>query len=210
MNWENITVEQFQEIYRLSINTSLDELDKLTRVMCILLDKTENEIDEMTVSQFNTLAKECAFVLTDKIPGKPEKCINIGIKKYAINYNPSKLRHRQYVEILHFSDKPIDNLHYLMASIVNPVKFGLRKKNKAEMHEAIARDMLKAKLIDVYHSCLFFCKLYVNSITVIRGYLEMEMTEKGMTKEQAKEAVSLSLNAMGGFIQQERWQSLNV
>ena len=207
LSWDNITVQQFQDIYRLSLNTSLDEMDKLERVICILYNKTEKEVEELSMQEFKECAKECSFVLTDKIPGKPVKYIKVGARKYGIQYAVHKLRHRQYVEILHFSEKPIENMHYIMASLVQPIKFGIWKKNEAEMHETISLDMLNAKVVDVYHTCVFFCKLYVNLIKNIQGSLVVEMMSKGMTKTQAETVLNASATVMDGFIQHTNSQA---
>lgn len=208
MRWSDITVSQFQDIHRLSLDTDLDDMDKVTRSIAILFNKTENEVDNMAMYEFSNLAKQCNFLFTDTIPGKPEKYISIGSKKYGIQYDPKKLTHRQYVEVIHFSEKPIENMHLIMASLVQPVRFGLWRKNKASDHEKIAHDMLNARVIDVYHSCVFFCKLYANLIGVIRGSLVSEMMMKGLTKDQSESLVSHSQNAMDGFIQPEKWQLL--
>ena len=208
MKWSDISVAQLQDIHRLSLNTDLDDMDKVTRSIAILFGKTENEVDNLSMHEFSSLARSCNFLFNDTIPGKPEKYIRIGSKKYGIQYDPKKLRHRQYVEIIHFSEKPIENMHFIMASLVQPVKWGIWRANQSKDHEAISQDMLNARVIDVYHSCVFFCKLYANLIGVIKGSLVAEMKRKGLTTEQAEMMVTYSQNAMDGFIQPGKWQLL--
>jgi predicted AlkP superfamily pyrophosphatase or phosphodiesterase len=207
MNWNNLTLQQFQEIHKLSTDTSLDEIEKVSRTICIIHGLTEMQVDDLAITEFNRLAAECKFLNTDAIPGKPVKSFRVGVKKYAINYKPTTLKHRQYVEILHFADKPVENMHLIMASLVNPVKWGFKKKNKAEDHEAIANDMLNAPLLPVYHSCVFFCKLFKGLIEHTQGFLIKEMMDKGATRKQAISLVASSLNAMDGFIQQSKSES---
>jgi len=213
LSWQNITVQQFQDVYRLSENKTLDDMQRLEKIIAILFDKTEKQVEEMTVAQFTDCAKQCAFIMEmEKIPGKPVKYIRCGKRRYGIQYNPAKLRHRQYVEILHFGNKPIENMHLIMASLVQPVKFGFWKKNEAPMHNQIAQDILDAPVIHVYHAAVFFCKLYVNLITAIKDYLVAEMMEQNKTvsREQAEKLVDISRNAMAGFIQPGKWQNLSV
>jgi hypothetical protein len=205
MTWENITLQQFQDIHRLSLTANIDEIEKLSRVICILYNKTEAQVDEMSILGFNELAKDCKkFLSTDTIPGKPVRSFRVGVKKYAINYRPTELKHRQYVEILHFSDKPVENMHNIMASLVTRVKWGFKIRNKASNHEEIASDMLNAPLFAVYHSCVFFCKLYRDLIEHTRDFLIKEMMSKGATRNQATRLLTNSINAMDGFIQQSR------
>lgn len=206
MKWSDISVQQFQDIHRLSLSTELDEMDKVTRTIAILYNKTENEVDNLPMGEFNRLAKGCSFLFTDTVPGKSEKYIYSGTKKYGIIYDPKKLKHRQYVEVVHFGEKPIDNMHLIMASLVQPIKWGFWKSNKTENHEAVAQDMLQARVIDVYHSCVFFCKLYGNLIEVIKASLVRGMMSRGLTKDQAESLVQASRQAIAGFTQQEKWQ----
>lgn len=209
INWNSITVGQFQDIHKLSLST-MDEFDKIEMLISIIFNKTDEQVGNMTRGQFNDHAKQCAFLLTDEVPGKPVRFINIGVKKYGIIYNPARLRHRQYVEILSYADSPIENMHKIMASLVQRIRFGFWRMNKVENHSVVAKDMLRARVVDVYHSAVFFCKLYINSIRVIRPYLEAELMEKGATEEQAQILVTSSINVMAGFIQQEKWQQMNV
>ncbi len=210
MKWEDITLQQFQEVYRLSLSTDLDEMEKVGRIICILYDKTETQVDDMTMAEFNKLANQCSFLLIDQIPGKPQRKVHANGKKYGIIYNPRLLRHRQYVEILHFAETPIENMHYIMASIVQPIRWGMRKKNEVSMHEEISNDMLNARLIDVYQTCLFFCKLFRNSMLGIKGYLVQEMMKKGMNEYQAAMLLNDSLSAMDGFIPPGKLQNLSA
>ncbi len=211
LSWQTITVQQFLDIYRLSLNTELDEMDKLDRVICILYDKTEQQMDEILVPEYKRMASEVQFVMSGEVPGKPVKQIRIGKKRYSIIYDPSKLKHRQYVELLHFGDKPVDNMHLVMASIVQPVNWwGKRLANKAEDHESIAADMLQAPVIHVYHSCVFFCKLYVSLIQNIKGSLVQQMMKAGTSRVKAERLIAASISAMAGFIPQKNWQPLKV
>lgn len=211
LSWSDITVQQFIDIYRLSLSRDLDEMERVERVIAILFDKSEQEVENLTVAEFNTMARQCAFVMTPEIPGKPVKQIKIGKRRYSIIYDPTKLRHRQYVEVIHFGDKPIEHMHLIMASVVQPVTwYGRRLKNEAEQHEAIASDLLNARVIDVYHSCVFFCKLYVNLIQHMRVSLVQEMMRKGVTRDQAILLVDNSWSAMAGFIAHEKPQHLNA
>lgn len=201
LSWDTITVQQFQDISRLSLETNLEDFDKVERVICILYDLTEEQVGELTRGEFAQKAREVDFVMNSPIPGRPRRTIKGGSGRYAIEYNPVKLKHRQYVEILTFGEKPIENMHLLMASIVQPIRWGFRHKNSVADHESIATDLLQAPVKDVYHSCVFFCKLYNNLIRDIKDSLVAQMMEK-MSREKAEELLEISLSVMDGFTQQ--------
>ena len=45
MNWNKITVRQYQEMLPIIENESFTDLDKLVKVICILTGKSEDEVD---------------------------------------------------------------------------------------------------------------------------------------------------------------------
>jgi hypothetical protein len=199
-SWETLTVGQFLDLYRLSINTDIEAMTKVERAICIIYDMTERQVEEMTVTQFNDYAKQAAVFLNEKIPGKPVKNIRVGKKKYAICYDPTKLKYRQYVEIMTFGRRPIENMHLITASIVQPVTwYGRKLQNNADNHPSVSGEMLNARVMDVYHTCVFFCNLYRNLIINIQDSLVSEMMMKNMTKEEAEKLVQISIDAMDGF-----------
>lgn len=211
-NWKTITVQQFQQIYALTKDPDYGELERSEKLICILHDMTDHEVSEMNIVDFKKLASTCYFALDiDTLPGKPVRTLKANGKKYGINYSISKMKHRQYVESVHFGEKPIENMHLIMASIVQPISFfGKWKKNESTMHKEIANDLLQARLIDVYHSCVFFCKLYRNLIYNIKPFLIKGMMEAGLPEEQAVQALTISQSITGGCIAHEKWQHLKV
>lgn len=201
MNWNDITVQQFQELHRINSDHTLDDMDRATRTIGILYNKSEKEVDEMEYIEFGKLSRACSFLLVNEVPGKAVKSIKVAGKKYAIPYNISELKYRQYVEVISFSNNVIENLHNILASIVQPVRFGFKTKNKVEDHAKIAEVMKDASIVDVYHSCVFFCKLFIGSIEAItKGCLEKRIQ---MNPEKMMEMMILlrdSKNAMDGCI----------
>lgn len=203
VSWDNLTVGQFLDLYRLSITADLDEMEKVERAVAIIYNKSEREVEEMKMGEFTQLSKQAAQFLTTAIPGKPVRSIVVGNNKYKITYDPTQLRQRQYVEVLHYGESPVENMHLIMASIVRPVKWGIARRNNVDDHAKIANDILQAPVKDVYHTCVFFCKLYMNLIESIRASLVNQIQEKTkLSKETADQLVSISLKGMGGFIQQ--------
>jgi len=211
LSWQNITVQQYLDIYRLSLNTDLDDMAKLERVICILFDMTEQQVDNLSMLEFTELSKEVGFIMNGDIPGKPVRNIKVGRKKYSITYDPSKLKHRQYVELIHFGESPIENMHMIMASVVQPVAwYGKKLPNKADDHEMISSDMLQAPVIHVYHACVFFCKIYVSLITNIKDSLVVQMMNQGTSRKKAEELITASINVMAGFIPQNSLQTSKI
>lgn len=212
LTWNDITVQQFLDVYKVSKDTGSDEMTKVEKTVAILYNMSEKQVEELSMMEFGRRCREINFVLVGNIPEKPVKRIKVNGRRYAINYDPSKIKHRQYVELMHYGANPVENMHLVMASVVQPVTwYGRKLKNSADDHEAVASDMLQAKVIDVHNANVFFCKLYASLMENLRDYLVMQMTQTGkITTNKANEIVTASVNAMAGFIQQKNWQPLKV
>jgi len=210
--WNKITVGQFQAIYKLSQDTTMQPEDIACGIISILYNMTLAQVDELPMETFNELSKQSAAMLNvENMPGKPVRILKASGKKYGIIYDPTKLKHRQYVETITYGDKPIENMHLVMASIVQPVTyFGRWLPNDVNKHADIAADLQQARMIDVYHSCVFFCKLYLNSMQAIKPYLISEMMQKGMSQEAATKLLTTSINTLAGHILPEKSQPSKV
>lgn len=203
MKWTDITVEQFQAVHKLQ-KAQMDDFDRLTEIIAVMYGMTAREVDEMSITEYNRLAKGIQFMITDDIPGKVTRYVNIGRKRYFLHTPPDKIKHRQFLEIQHFSQDVIGNLHYLLASICVPVNFRILKgSNNVNHFQDYANDFLQAKIVDVYHACVFFCKVYEASLRSTADYLMRTMEDK----EQALEVwtqLNNSADIMAGFSQQNK------
>ena len=205
--WEKINVWQYQQIYNLynSKDKYLTDLEVDSKLVAIVNDMTDSQVDSLTLNEFNKLKKSIAF-LTETIKGKPVKYISINkTRRYKLNYDISKMPFARYIESKVFSEDLYGNLHKLAATMVIPQKrkFGIwfNEKYDAGNHEQYANDMLTAKFVDVYHSLVFFYQVYRNWIEVSQDFMANKMMETGMTQEQAKDAVQNLCTILDGSIQ---------
>ncbi len=201
MNWNNITVRQFQQIASLRNRKDIEEVEQIELLISIMYNIDIREVDDMPLPKFNKLGKQCGFLLTEKIPGKPPRYIRVGKRVYAMNYKPHTMKHRQYIEISQYAITPVEKMHLILASLVEPVKFGIRRKNNVKDHALYAEDMAQAKVTEVYHAMVFFCNLYSSSMRVMEPYLIRTMTETGVTESQARETFQTLINTLDGFTQ---------
>jgi hypothetical protein len=204
--WDKINVWQYQQIYS-ALNTKdkdATDLDLEVKLVGIVNNMTEMQIDSLSLTEYKKLSKTIAF-LNEPIEGTPKKHIRISnSKRYRINYDVSKMPFARYIESKVFSEDLYGNLHKLAATMVIPQKrkFGIwfDEKYDASKHEEYANDMLTARFVDVYHSLVFFYQVYRNWIEVSKGYLEKKMVEAGMQEAQAKEVVQSLCSILDGNI----------
>jgi len=204
--WEKISVWQYQQIYT-AINSkdkNATDLDLEVKLVGIVNNMTEMQIDSLPLNEYKELSKSITF-LNEPIQGTPKKHIAISkIRRYRINYDVSKMPFARYIESKVFSKDLYGNLHKLAATMVIPQKrklgFWMDQSYDASKHQEYSNDMLEAKFVDVYHSLVFFYQVYRNWIEVSQGYLVNKMKEAGMMEDKAKEVVVNLCSIMDGNI----------
>jgi hypothetical protein len=205
MKWNNISVWQYQNIVKTLANKEDDDIDKSYKLIGIVYNMTENQVDSLTQAEYTAKLKECDFLNT--MPeGKPVKVIKVNGKRYRLIYDVTRMPFGRYVESKAFVGDIYGNLHKLGATMVMPQKknwFGLWVDDKydASKHEDYADDILQANFQDVYFSLVFFYQVYRNWIEVTRGYLVTKMMMTGQTKAQCNQVVTDLCSILDGIIQ---------
>lgn len=205
MKWNNISVWQYQNIVKTLENKDADEIDKSFKLIGIVYNMTESQVDSLTQAEYKVKLKECDFLNT--MPqGKPVQIIKVNGKRYRPIYDVTKMPFGRYVESKAFVGDIYGNLHKLGATMVMPQKrnwLGLWVDDKydAGKHEEYAEDMLQANFQDVYFSLVFFYQVFRNWIEVTRDYLVMKMMITGQTKEQCSQVVADLCSILDGNIQ---------
>jgi hypothetical protein len=169
MNWNTITVEQYQTVMQV-IASDMDDLDKEINVCALLSGKTPSDIEAMDLSDYIALKKRLSFVY-----GKPpEGKAKTAWKGYRFIYDIGKINTGRFISVQTFmAGGLIENLHNLAACIVTPIF----SKYRAERHEIYANDMKQAPLVAIISSCVFFCTLYEKSVLALVDQVSgMEMT----------------------------------
>ena len=204
--WEKINVWQYQQIYN-AINTKdkdATDLDLEVKLVAIVNNMTEMQIDSLPLDEYKELSKSIAF-LNEPIKGKPVKWIPItNSKRYRINYDVSKMPFARYIESKVFSEDLYGNLHKLAATMVVPEKrkrfYWAEQPYDASKHEEYANDMLTARFIDVYNSLVFFYQVYRNWIEVSKDFMANRLKAAGMMEDKAKEVVQSLCSILDGSI----------
>jgi hypothetical protein len=199
MNWNKITVRQYQDIFPIIADDNLSDLDKLVKVISILTGYNEDFIDSWTIDKLN----EYRHLFEFDFKKEARKRVKVNGRYYRFNWEVNKLKAARYIEAKTFVGEGLfQNLHRLMASCVIPQrKVGFLyfdKKYNAAHHDKYATDLLDAPFPFVYNACVFFCQLLMKWIDVTLSYSE-ELKGK-MTASQIK-ALRESLQSItDGFI----------
>ena len=206
MTWNELTVWQYQQIYPIVTKPEKDwtNLDVESKLVGIIYNLTDTQVDSLTIQQFNNLRGTLDF-LDDKIEGKPVKYTQVNGKRYRFIYDVQQIKAARYIESKVFSTDLISNLHKLAASMVMPQRktwYGkwVDDKYDAAKHSEYADDIQASNFVNVYHSVVFFYQVYRNWIEVTKDYLVEEMMSKGLTKEVADQVVVTLCETLDGSI----------
>lgn len=201
MTLQDISVGMFQELWKIN-KSEIDVEEKMTEMVAVLSNKTTNEVDSMTIPEFNVLAKQVQDILSEPLPNnKPPK----KLCGYSICYEPGKLTRGQYITVLHFMKGDIiENCHFILASLA----LDDDGKHPSDQHNSIAEAMQAAKLVDIYPACLFFCDLFKVSMESLQSFLVKELMEKGAKPATAIQAISDLMSGLDGFTMLSKSQTL--
>lgn len=209
MTWNDITVLHYQTIYPYIKDESLTDIERDCKILSILTGKSEAQLDRLTWEEFKKLRASIRFLHDGEIKADPVEILRTPKRNFRINYDVRKNAVGRYIEVKHFAADEknlIPNLHYIMASMVTPLKrgvFGLTvDKYDAALHEQYANEIQGAKFNDVFYSMVFFCNLYANWMNLSKDYLVQNLMKqtKNLTKEQALQLVQTLCSDMDGFI----------
>ena len=197
-----LTLGQFQEIWRIHKSDIQDE-EKLTEMVAVLSGKSPNEVDQLTIPEFNKLAAQVKEILSQEFKtDKPQR----ELCGYGVCYEPAKLSRGQYVTLMHFmKGDVVENAHLILASITYNLK---TKKHESDKHQEIAEALQDAQVSEVLPVCFFFSKLFVDSMSSLKSYLVAEMMKKGMSPRIALDYLTTLMDGLDGFITPKEWQSL--
>lgn len=204
MNWSDVTLWQYQQIQNLLSKKDGDtELDLAVKALAILTNRTETQIDSLSLGDLKEQLKTIEFLNSTKPEPKPKDYIKIGNKKYRCIYDVRKMPYARYIETKYFGVDVTNNLHKIAASMVMPMKFTWRgwklAKYDASKHDEYAQDLLGAPFEQVYGSVVFFCQVFADSIMNLKDYFKEEMIISGMTLKEAETIVEDLCANMDGF-----------
>jgi hypothetical protein len=210
--WDKINVFQYQQM--LPVLKIKDSIDQDVKLISILYNITENEVDNLSLITYLKYKDSLSF-LSKEISGKPVKYLKVKNKRYRCIYDIRNMPSGRYIESKVFSKDFGNNLHKISASMVIPQKrnfIGIWKDDKwdASKHEEYANDLLGANFAQVYHSIVFFYHVYRNWMEVSKDYLIQKMISAGMNHSEAKKEILSLLNILDGNIVPKLLQTTKI
>lgn len=112
--WKKISLYKFQRIEEIN-KRDISDVDKTLFTTCVIFDKTEYEFDNLGVKKALGYVRKVEKILQSELKVSPRKKIG----KFRMEYDPSKLTFGQFIDLVFFLQDPMQNAHYVLASIVS-------------------------------------------------------------------------------------------
>jgi hypothetical protein len=210
-----LSIDKFQKLQSIA-TLETDELLKATRLVQVLLDKSEAEIDAMPVQKFAKLCEKLKTAFDISIDAAtmstPKKIIQANGKVYHLNFDiKPPFNTGRYIEVLTFSkEDPIMNMHNILASICTPMRWSWRKFNFVKLeydalkHEEYANDMKQADFKHGYFAMVFFYQILKASTNNTMDSLIAEMNLRKVNKKRVLHLKRILQTIGGGSITQKK------
>jgi hypothetical protein len=190
-----LTIDKFQRLQAIA-TLDTEEIEKASRLVQVLLDKSEAEVESMPISKFGKLCDKLkkAFDLTIDAAtmSKPKTLIVANGNVYSLNFDiKPPFNTGRYIEVLTFSkEDPIMNMHNILASICTPMAWSWKKFNYVKQpyeslkHEDYANDFKQADFRHGYFAMVFFYSLLTNSTDATMDSLIAQMNLRKVNKKR--------------------------
>jgi hypothetical protein len=194
----------------------MDELDKASNLVQILLDKPAEYVERLPLKKFAKLCDGLKDAFDLKVESEsnkmPRQMIACGSKVYHLNFDiKNPFNTGRYIEVLTFSkDDPIMNMHNILASICTPMHWSWLKLRYVKddfdvmKHEEYANDMKLADFRHGYHAMVFFYLLSQDSTINTMDYLASKMRLRKANKKRVQQLKRISQVVSDGFTTQSK------
>lgn len=174
--FEDITLNQFIQLHELEKDNSIEKLDKDTKILSILTNKTIEEVEDLPFAKRNELLSKCDHVKN------PPKNLRV-VKRFRVNSlllvpttSLTEMRTNQFVDFHNLIKQAkgdyISIANDLLAIMFKPFKIIGETKYSPENHAKISELLLSAKVGDCLGLLFFYLDLWKKCEPIIADCLE--------------------------------------
>lgn len=118
-NWNEITINEYRELYELTQNLTEDELE--VAVIALLCGKPEEEIWNTDIMEVRALASKLGFLNEFDFDTKRcPKSLTVAGEKYDVNLDLRKFTYAQYVDLQNYWKDISKNMGLILTLFVIP------------------------------------------------------------------------------------------
>lgn len=196
-NWNEISVNTFKKLQEIQFNQEdeLEVLDANVRILALLCDVDEDEIGDLTKSEFQRLLNQTAF-LKEMPKAKINDKYVINGNKYNVHLKLQEMSISQYIDFQTFCKEKEKNIAEIIACFLIPKgkKYG-DGYNIGDVVNDIGEYM---SIVDAYSIMFFFTLLFQSLTKAMLSYSikQMKKEMKKMSNEEEKQKIREAITSI--------------
>lgn len=200
-SYETMPIGIYQRMVEIATNGREDD-ENAVEIVAALSGKTEEELLNMPITDFQALSAQCGFIHTQPKIGKPKKRRQLGSFDCVVDLDPEQLTTAQYIDFKELAPKANEHIEVLLSVFLIPK--GKRYNegyNMRELHKAILEHLPITEAQSILAFFLRRLQRLTESTLIFSAALmkaqEMRMT--GEKKEQMKELMKKMTEAIHSY-----------
>lgn len=176
--WHEITISKFQELAEVESTGR----EKSIEIISILTDIEEDLIKGLGMSTMGQILTGLTWSNETPADALYKPIISAHGLEFGLIPKFENLTYGQWSDLEHYIEKPIANLHNIMAILYSPLVTAFNDRDRivqdydANYHEAYSTIFKNEVMIsDVYGVLVFFCLIAQTYTSVTQDYLEEQM-----------------------------------
>lgn len=184
MNWNDITIGQFQELQNIKQLTYDFEIEKEIAILSALSGQSTEQLEALPKSKLVDLSRKASFI-NEPMSEKLTSYFRCGSRVFKVNLKAESITAEQYILLNKYTatdESTIENLHYIIAILTNEKKYWvITKKFDYDFEGKSQLFKNELSINKVFASSVFFCKVYKKWLEVSETYL-IEKTKEMLQK----------------------------
>ena len=189
-SWNEVTLDQFQEINSLSSENEERNLD----IISIFLNEDPEIIRKLDPITYNRLLVLLQWSNTMPSDAVYKPIIEVNGVQYGIISKLNEMSIGEWWDIEEFIKEPIQNLHKILSILYRPLITAFNDRDRMiEIYDAKVMERQaelfkhNVMITDVYGALFFFALIKKQYLKIMQEYLEVETQEMTKTLDQMKQ-----------------------
>lgn len=185
-DWKDLTMGEFIELEQI-LKADIPESYRTVHVLSLLSNHTIDELESLPMHEFKSLTKNLNFINTEPKYNDIKSVYMINEKPYELKSDIASITTAQYMDYqVYMKENPVDMIKVLSCFLIPK---GHNYNDGYNMQD-VMKDVSFLPLEDGLGIGFFLVKQLVAYILILKDYLEKNLKELKMNKEQTTELIT--------------------
>lgn len=185
-DWKDLTMGEFIELEQI-LKADIPESYRTVHVLSLLSNHTIDELESLPMHEFKSLTKNLNFINTEPKYNDIKSVYMINEKPYELKSDIASITTAQYMDYqVYMKENPVDMIKVLSCFLIPK---GHNYNDGYNMQD-VMKDVSFLPLEDGLGIGFFLVKQLVTYILILKDYLEKNLKELKMNKEQTTELIT--------------------